>query len=155
MVRFILAVIFGYLCMALLVMAGFAVGFLKPELAFHAGTPSIRPGWLAYTLVLSLGAALAGGWVCRRLARARGPVIALAGLALAIGIGSAVHNAGRPAPTVSAEELAAMAPAEQLQHARQPDWYAFTLPALAASGILLGARSAGSPRASHSFTPPA
>jgi hypothetical protein len=135
MVRSILSVLAGYVTLAVLVMAGFAIAFVKPEVAFHGDSLTVAPAWLAYTLVLSLIAAAVGGWVCRRVARSHRPVIGLAVLVLAVGVGSALVNRARPEPESSAADVAT-----RLQQARQPDWYAFTLPVLGAAGVLLGGR---------------
>ena len=140
MFRSILSVIAGYASMAIVVMAGFSIAFVRPDLAFRPGTVNVTPGWLIYALVLSLLAAVLGGWVCRRIARTYRPVLALGVLAIAIGTGSAIHNLSRPVPAQSAEELAALPPSERFQLGRQPDWYAFILPVLGAAGILTGGR---------------
>lgn len=140
MIRSILSVLAGYASMAVLVMAGFSIGFARPELAFKPGTLIVTAEWLTYTMLLSFFAAFVGGWVCRRIARSHRPVQVLAVLVVLFGMASGIQNSTRPEPTLTAEELAAMQPMDRMQHTRQPDWYAFSIPVLAAAGILLGGR---------------
>jgi hypothetical protein len=143
MLRSILSVIAGYAAMAILVMAGFSIAFVRPDLAFRPGTLTVTTGWLVYTILLSFVAALAGGWVCRRIARSGKPVWVLAVFAVHLGLASAVQNFSRPEPALSSEEVTALPALERGQYARQPDWYAFALPVLAGAGILLGGRGRG------------
>jgi hypothetical protein len=138
MVRSILSVLAGYATMAALVMAGFSIAFVRPEIAFEPGTLNVTTGWLIYTALLSIVAAIVGGWVCRRISDSPRPVEMFALIALALGAASAGQNARRPEPAVSANELAEMKPMDRLKFARQPDPYAFALPVLAVAGILIG-----------------
>jgi hypothetical protein len=137
-IRSILSVVAGYTTLALLIMAGFSVGFARPDLAFEPGTLNVTPGWLIYTTLLSFATAIVGGWVCRRIARSHRPVQFFAALVFVIGMASAIQNNAKPVPTLTADELNAMPQMERMQHTRQPDWFAFTIPVLAAAGILVG-----------------
>lgn len=138
MIRSILSVVVGYMTLALLIMAGFSVGFARPDLAFKLGTLNATAGWLIYTTLLSFVTAIIGGWVCRRIARSSRPAQVFAALVFFIGIASAIQNNAKPVPTLTADELNAMPQMERMQHTRQPDWFAFTIPVLAAAGILIG-----------------
>jgi len=138
MVRYALAIVGGYAVLAAIVLAGFSVAFFAPHLAFQSDSLDVTNNWIIYTLILSLIAALAGGYVCKLIGKCNKIVMLLAIIAMAVGIGGAVANHSRPAPDFSREKLAAMTMMEKGEHARQPDWYAWTLPFVALVGIVAG-----------------
>lgn len=140
MVRYILAVVVGYVVMAITVMAGFSVAFFAPQLAFQPDSLDVTNNWIIYTLILSLAAAIAGGFACKMIGRCDKVVLLFAVIAMAVGIGSAVVNAKKPVSTLTREQLATMTMMQKGEHARQPDWYSWTLPFVALVGIVVGGR---------------
>jgi MFS family permease len=145
MLRSVLAVIVGYVVIVVIVMLGFAVGFVAPDLAFEPGTVDVRPGWMVYAMAVGFIAAVVGGVVAARIGRRDGPVYALAALLLMAGLVSAAINLLREPPAITAEQLAAMPAPERMQHARQPAWYALALPLLGGAGVLAGGRLCRAP----------
>ena len=129
MVRGILVVLGGYVAMAALVMLGtvLATAMLVPGglAAMRAartgggGTmPTVGASYLVANLVVSLLAAMVGGWIVQRYAP--GPafpwVCGLAGLLLVLGVA-----------------LAAKGP-----QGGQPAWYAYLIPVIGVAGVLAG-----------------
>jgi hypothetical protein len=145
MVSLIGAVVVGYLVMAVFVMAAFSLALVAPDLAFEAGSFDVTPGWLAYTLVASLAAAAAGGFAAAAVGRTRA-VRVLAVLVVVVGLSSAVNNLRRERPAAT-DDPSSLSVTERAMKAVQPTWYAFTLPFLAAAGVLLGGLIRGHERA--------
>src|SRR5437867_4494364 len=110
MLRSILAIVVGFLVMFVLVAVGHAVVFLALELAFNPATMEPTPGFMAYAIVLSVVAALAGGFVAAWLARGatQPAVYVLAALIFVSGLVSAAVGALRERPVATEQQLAAM-----------------------------------------------
>lgn len=124
MLRSLAAVVAGYLTMALVVILGTVAAtaaFVPGGLAaLRAGAAAgvVPAGYLAANLVVSLLAAMLGGWVAARVAT-RAPLAHAASLAIAVAVFGLV-TALRPA-----------APG-------QPAWYPWTIVVLGTAGVLLG-----------------
>ena len=138
MFRFIVAVVVGYLVMAVLVVAAFSVAVVAPDFAFRADSLDVTAGWLVWTLAASVVAAGAGGFVAAVVARRRSAATALAGLVLGAGLLSAVGNLAKEWP--AGESAARPNVPERAARAVQPVWYSFLLPVLGAGGVLAGGR---------------
>lgn len=137
MLRAIAGVILGYLTTALLVMALFTGLFFAfgVENVFRPGTYDTTTAWNVATLVGSLLCAVAGGWVCRRIGASATPVLVLGTLMLIFGVISGVVNMGKTGPGPRTADVPVMDAATQ---ARQPSWYAFTVPVVGFVGVILG-----------------
>ncbi len=142
MVRAVLAVIVGYLVMALLVFSSFSLAYLLmgADGAFRPGTYEVTPLWLVVSFVFSFIAAVVGGWVCATIAR-RSPaakgfaaVVFILGLLLALSVLMASDDARPQVREGNVGNIAAM------QNAKQPAWVALMNALIAPAGILLGAR---------------
>jgi hypothetical protein len=100
-------------------------------------------------LIVSLGAALVGGWLCARIAKGGRAVQVLAGLLLILGIISAVGErmmaqSEAAAPVVREADINSM---EAMMSAQSPAWVSFANPLLGMVGVLIGgwiARKSGS-----------
>jgi len=142
MLRVILAVIAGYLAMAVLVFATFSAAYMVigTEGAFQPGSFDVSTLWIVVSVVLSVVATLAGGWVCARIGRRRAAVIALVVVVVALGLAVAameLAHSGEPVPAARSGEIGNL---EAMQSARQPAWLTLLNPILGAAGVLLGAR---------------
>jgi len=150
MLRPILAVIASYIVMVILIMSAFAAllfgigidrllepGTWKGNMFFSAAVPAITA---------SVG--LFGGWMCAKVARTKGPVLALAAVVLVLGFTSAYFTLQKPEPTGPREPNMTMK--EFREKGREPAWVALSNPILGAIGVLcagLGTvRAAKSPR---------
>ncbi|MGA7616263.1 MAG: hypothetical protein WBX15_13900 [Thermoanaerobaculia bacterium] len=141
MIRGTIAVIAGYVSMALFIMITFSLTWMVVgyQFAFKAGTTDVTPGWIAITLPLDLLAAVLGGWIAVKIARGEVAPRVLAGIVLVLGLTLAfislrlVHPVPpKPIPQISTFEAAS--------YAVEPDWYQFAVPFIGAIGVLIGSR---------------
>lgn len=142
MLRIILAVVAGYLAMAALVFATFSAAYLVigTEGAFQPGSFEVSTLWIVVSVILSVVAALVGGWVCARIGRRRAAAIALAAVVVVLGLAVAAMeftHSGEPVPAARSGEIGNL---EAMQSAQQPAWLTLLNPLLGAAGVLLGAR---------------
>lgn len=143
--RMIVSVIVGYIVMFVIVFVSFSLAYLAmgADGAFRPGTYDITVIWALLSIVLSLIAAVAGGYICAAIAKnPRGPK-ALALIVLLLGILSAL-----PAITGSYEgrpnvREAGVGNLEAAQNARQPVWIALLNPLIGVAGVMVGARLKG------------
>lgn len=135
------AVVAGYLVMLILVV-GLMTGLyltLGPDGAFASGSYEPSTVWLIASTLLSITAALAGGFVCAVIAGRGGAPKALAIVVLVIGVLTAalvMNPVSDPRPTVRTPSTPTM---EAMMNARQPDWVSWTNPLIGAIGVLVGA----------------
>lgn len=140
MVRSILAVVAGYVVMAVLVMLSFTPAFFAPKLVFETDGTGATAAFMVFSLATGGVAATAGGFAAALLAGKRAwlSVLAFVVIVLVLGLGSAVYGLFRVPPTFSAEEVARMTPMEKAAIGREPGWYAFSLPFIGSAGVLAG-----------------
>jgi hypothetical protein len=141
MLRAIAGVVLGYLTMAVLVFVLFTAAYLAMGVdgAFRPGSYDVSDAWIAMSVVVSLGAAIAGGFVCAAVSRLPKPPLVLALLALVLGVLSAIPHltaeAGEPK-----ERTGDVSNVDAMMAAKQPVWIALANPILGAAGVLVGAR---------------
>lgn len=137
--RTLVAVVVGYVVMALSVMTAFTALYLAlgPERAFRANSFEPSTTWILASLMLGFAAAWIGGAVCRRLARQSAAVRVLAGIVLVLGLVSLIPTLRRE-PS-DERRTAAISSFEAMKKARQPTWVAVLNPIIGAAGVLLAA----------------
>lgn len=150
MLRIIAGTIVGWLVMAVLVVAVFAVTMM----ALGGLEKTLQPDswWTTNTfnIIVLIGgfvAAIIGGLVCGLIARNSKAGFALAAVILAMGIGSAVMNMNKPDPPARTGPPALQ---DMATHGKEPNWFALSKPVAAVIGVLIGAslvkkRTAASP----------
>src|SRR5437660_12921966 len=86
--RAILAVIVGYLVMFLLLFAGFTSAYLVlgADQAFKPGSYQVSNRWLALSFALHIVVGLIGGFLCAAIAKGGKAPLALAIVAVVIGL---------------------------------------------------------------------
>ncbi len=104
----------------------------------------VTNAWLVYALVVSLLSALIGGYVCQLVGQCSRTVVLFAFIVLVFGVGQAFANTKKPVVSLSHDQVAAMSAMDRAGLARQPNWFAWILPMMAFSGILMGGRLRGS-----------
>lgn len=140
MLRAIGAVVVGYVVMFVLVFLTFSGLYLTlgADGAFEPGTYDVSVLWLVVSTVLSIFAALAGGFVCAAIARGGNAPLALAALVLVLGILMAIPVVTAPP---SSEARAADVPnMEAMMKAKTPVWVALLNPLIGAVGTIAGAK---------------
>lgn len=140
MLKAVLGVIVGYLAMSILAFALFTGAWviLKAEGSFKPGSWDVSTTWLLMSFVVSIVAALVGGFVCALIAtrRSRASMV-LAGLVFVLGLLMAV-------PVMLAEPITEPRPADitmtdAMTKAQQPMFVALLNPFIGAAGVSLGA----------------
>lgn len=140
--RSIIAVVAGYVVLALCIFISFSLLYLilGADGSFQPGSYKVSTTWVAISLVLGLIAAIVAGFVCGRVAKSSRVPLVLAGIVLVLGILFAipvVTSTSNPARDGNVGNLEAM------QKAQQPGWFALLNPVLGALGIAIGARLSG------------
>ena len=138
--RSILAVIAGYVVMAVLVIAGFfaLLSAMGADWAFKPGTYQASTRWALASCVIGLAAAIIGGFVCARISTSQQPPRALAVFVFVMGIAFAI-----PILTSDAAPMPRLSGAtdfEKMGEGVQPAWVALLNPVIGAVGVLIGAR---------------
>jgi hypothetical protein len=139
MLRIIAGIIVGWIVMAIIVIAVFFItikalkweGSLQPDSYWTTNT---------FNIIVLIGgtiAAIAGGLVCKLIARNSKAVFALAVIVLAYGIFSAVMNMNKPDPPA---RTGTPTLDDMMTHGKEPNWFAFSTPLLAAIGVIIGSQ---------------
>jgi ABC-type transport system involved in multi-copper enzyme maturation permease subunit len=138
--RKIIGVIVGYIAMAVVIFLSFTAAYLAmgANQAFKPGVYDVSLRWAAISIVLSLIAAIVGGYVCTLIARGTRAAQILAGLVIVLGILVAIPVlTGRDTrPNKRPEEVPNL---QAMQSARTPKWVAILNPIVGAVGVLVGA----------------
>jgi len=139
--RAIASVIVGYVVMALVVFVSFTLAYvlMGADRTYQPGVYDVSTLWIVVAILLTIVAAIAGGYVAASIAKTSTPIKVLIGLVVVLGFGSVLMAQGgtdddRPVvrdtnPTVW----------EAMSASRQPLWIALLNPLLAVGGILYGA----------------
>ena len=145
MVRFLTAIVLGYLVMLLVVMGVFTVAYplLGVDRLFEPGSYQAARGWIVLSLGIGLVAAMTAGSLCARLAPATVAPLLLAAVVLVLGglmaipvVMGANESRGGPRPP-------GITLADAMAHAEQPLWVALLNPLVGAAGVLIGAGPRG------------
>jgi hypothetical protein len=142
MLRTIAGVIVGFLVMAGLMFLSFTAAYavLGPDRAFQPGTYDVSTLWVAVGVVVWLGAGLAGGYVCARIARRRAAADTLLGVVLVLGLlGATIGIVGRQGGE-SAARTDDVSGADARNRAQTPTWAALLYPLIGVAGVLIGGR---------------
>lgn len=143
--RSALAVVAGYLVIAVFILTAFTLAYLAggSQFAFQTGSLEVTPAWLLMATAVNFVAAALGGFICAFIAkeRAAGAVRMLAAVILLLGIVLASVHLAKPARSTPPRPIAELTSAEAAQFARQPAWYEFLVSFIGAAGVLFGGRS--------------
>lgn len=140
--RNIIAVIAGYIAMALFVMVGLTLAYLimGADRAFMTGSYEITPLWMLVMFVVGAAAALLGGVVCAKVSRHRMAATIALSVVVAVlgGIMLAVQAASPPPSQEEALRDGDTPNFEAMSRARTPMWIGVLNPAIGVVGVLLG-----------------
>lgn len=141
--RNILAVIVGYIAMAILIFVVFTAAYLAlgDEGAFKEGSFEVSMQWVIMSIVVGLIAAVLGGIICAKISKhSKGAVMSLAVLVLVLGGLGAIAGLMAERPT---GEDAIRGPetsnTEAMMQAQQPAWVLIANPIIGVVGVMLGA----------------
>ncbi len=140
--RIIGAVIVGYVVMFAGVFLGLSIAYmaLGAEGSFQAGTYQTTMIWNIVMIVVGLLAAIAGGFVCSKIARSSKAVYWLAGLVAVLGLLMAIPVLTMNVATGVAARTGDVPMAEAMNGAIQPAWTALLNPILGAVGAIIGGK---------------
>lgn len=134
--------IVGYIVMFVVVFLLFSAAYLAlgASGAFQPGTWDPSGVWILLSIVIGVVAGIAGGYVCKTIAKdPMGPKI-LIGIVIVLGVLFAI-----PVFTSSPDVVATARPDtvpmfDAMSNAKQPGWVALLNPILGVVGVLLGAK---------------
>ena len=142
MVRNILGVVLGYVAMFAFVFITFTILYfiLGADGSFESGTFEVSLIWIIISFILSIAAALLGGYLCTLISKNQKAALVLAGLVLVLGIVMAI-----PALNDSSNEVQEMRSAdvpnmEAMQKAKQPPIVLLLNPIIGALGVFAGSK---------------
>lgn len=143
MMRSIGAVILGYVIMFVGVFVAFTAAYLAmgAERSFLPGSYDVSPLWMVVMVLVSLVAAIVGGWVCAAVARSDAAPLVLAVLILVLGIAMALPGVLGEPPAVG-PRTGDVGNMQAMTKAQTPQWLTLLNPFIGAFGALLGARFA-------------
>ena len=141
MVRFVGAIVVGYLVMLVAIIGIFTAAYqlVSVDSLFEAGSYEAATGWIALSLGISLVAAMTAGSLCARIAPATGAPLWLAAIVLILGGLMAIPVIMRTDESRGGVRPASITMSDAMAHARQPVWVALLNPLVGAAGILIGA----------------
>ncbi len=141
MVKQMLAIIAGYIAIALIIMLIFTLAYklMGADGAFKSGTYEVSALWIGVSIFTSLVAAVIGGYITTLLSRDFKAGVGLAVLLLFLGLFNAYHQDRKDGAT-SRQRAGDISNTEAMMNAREPLWVAVVNPILGAIGVLAGAR---------------
>ena len=141
MVRFMTAIVLGYVVMLVSVIAIFYVAYplLGVDRLFEPGTYEAARGWIALSFAIGLVAAMTGGKVCARTAPATTAPVWLACIVFVLGALMAIPVITSDDDSRGGVRPAGITMADAMAHARQPVWVALINPLVGFVGVLVGA----------------
>lgn len=139
MIRNVLAVVIGYVVIALVIFATFSAAYLAmgTDAALKPGSYDVTVTWIVVSFVLGFIASMAGGYVAASISTSNQVPKILAGVVLVLSIAAAMPllTSREPANPRSGDvpNMTAM------MNARNPVWFALLIPFTGAAAVLIGA----------------
>jgi MFS family permease len=139
--RKILAVILGYVVMAVVIMGGLTVVYfaLGQDTVFEAGTYEVTGLWIVVWALASVVAALAGGFVCGKIGKSKGAVISLVVLIAVLGAANTAYMMTRETPPEDLIRAGDTSSMEAMTKAQAPTWMYIAEPLIGVFGAMVGA----------------
>ena len=140
MLRSILAAIAGYIVIFISIMVLMSVAWmvLGANGAFQPGSYEVTGTWIVATIILSLAAAVAGGFVCKAIGRTDLSVKILIGVVIVLGVISVFYEMGMErAAGVRPDDIPMF---EAMTNGIQPVWLSWLNPILGAVGVFYGGK---------------
>lgn len=142
MARSIIAVIASYVAMFVLAFIGFTCAYLivGSDVAFKPGIYEASTKWIGIAFVINIVVAIIGGFICALIAKGGKAPIALAILAIVLGLLVAFADMNKGKKVAGQIRTADTPNMEAVQKAYWPIWVPFTFPLTSAFGILIGGK---------------
>jgi magnesium-transporting ATPase (P-type) len=142
MVRSISGVVVGYVVMFIFIFLTFTGLYflLGADGSFEADTYDVSTIWIVISFVLSIAAAVIGGYVCTVIAKNEKAPLVLAGIVFILGIIMAIPVLSESADEVYEMRKAEVSNMEAMQKAKQPPIVLLLNPIIGAIGVFAGSR---------------
>jgi len=142
MVRSISGVVVGYVVMFIFIFLTFTGLYflLGADGSFEADTYDVSTIWIVISFVLSIAAAVIGGYVCTVIAKNEKAPLVLAGIVFILGIIMAIPVLSESADEVYEMRKAEVSNMEAMQKAKQPPIVLLINPIIGAIGVFAGSR---------------
>ena len=142
MARSIIAVIASYIAMFLLAFIAFTCAYLivGSDVAFKPGIYEASTSWVGIAFVINIVVAIIGGFICALIAKGGRAPLALAILAIVLGMVVAFADMNKGKKSAGMVRTANTPNMEAVQKAYWPIWVPFTFPLTSAFGILIGGK---------------
>ena len=142
MVRNILGVVLGYVAMFAFVFITFTILYfiLGADGSFESGTYGVSLIWIIISFILSIAAALLGGYLCVLISKNQKAALVLAGLVLVLGIAMAIPALNDSTNEVQEMRIADVPNMEAMQKAKQPPIVLLLNPIVGALGVFAGSK---------------
>ena len=142
MARSIIAVIASYVAMFVLAFMGFTCAYLivGSDVAFKPGIYEASTSWIGIAFVINVVVAIIGGFVCALIAKGGKAPLALAILAVILGLVIAIADMNKEKTNAGRVRGPSTRQMEVIQKAYWPVWVPFTFPLTSAIGVLIGGR---------------
>jgi hypothetical protein len=140
MLKNVLGVIGGYVTMFLCVFITFTILYLilGTDGSFQPGSYDVSVIWLIISIILSIAAAVLGGFVCVLIAKNQKAGTILAVVVLVLGLAMAIP--ALMAPDESVERSDDVDSMQAMSMAKQPTFILLLNPLLGAAGVFYGSR---------------
>ena len=138
--RIIGGVVLGYVVMVAAVMVTFTIVYMamSADRAFQPGSYNVTGLWLAASTILSLAAAILGGWVAVRIGKSTRAAVYLAIAVVVIGVVFALPTLN--APRSDEVRTGDIGNTEAMMKAQQPPAVTILNPVIGAIGVMIGSR---------------
>lgn len=142
MVRSILGVVAGYLAMFVFVFISFTILYLLlgANGAFEPDTYEVSLTWIIISFILSIVAAILGGYLCVLISKNHKAALVLAGIVFVLGIAMAIPVLIDVENEVQEMRKADVPNLEAMQNAKQPPLVALLTPLIGALGVFAGSK---------------
>jgi len=139
--RKVLAVILGYVVMAIVIMGGLTLLYLAlgQDTVFEQGTYEVTGMWIGLWALASVVAAVAGGFVCGKIGKSKGAVISLMVLVAVLGAANTAYMMTRETPAEDLVRVGDTSNMEAMTKAQAPTWMYIAEPLIGVFGAMFGA----------------
>lgn len=140
--RSVLGIIIGYITMVIVVMVTFSVVYLimGTEASYKPGSYDVSTLWIIVSFILSIVAAVVGGFVCSIISKnAKAPLI-LAVVVLVLGFAMAIPELTHDDSTTPTVRTGDISLTDAMSKSKQPDWITIITPLIGAAGVVWGGR---------------
>jgi len=142
MARSIFGVIIGYVVMAVTIMVTFSIVYIiiGTEASYKPESFEVSTLWIIISIIVSLFAAVIGGFVCSLISKNTKTSLILAAVVLVLGIALAIPEQTHSDEGVPQVRTGDVSIIDAMSKSKQPDWITIITPLIGAVGVVWGGR---------------